>query len=73
MTQIHTEEARAAVLKARAAALDATIEMMVAENDECDRKHVLRTYGPADFQKAIDDNQCHRNGIVSLMMHGSLE
>lgn len=73
MMRLSTEEARAAVLKARASVLDATIEGMVAENDECDRMGVGRTHQPAAFQHAIDDSGCDHSSIVSLMIHGSLE
>ena len=70
--QFATEEARAAVLMARAAVLRGEIAKMEAENAvrASNGQHLL--YGEEQFQTVIDRSGCTHNDVVTLMIHGSM-
>jgi hypothetical protein len=67
---LSTEELRAAVLIARAAALNAEVAGMQAENQHRKNCGLAVAYTEEAFQKAIAANGLGENGVISVAVHG---
>lgn len=70
--QLATEELRAAVLVARAAALNAEIAGMIAENQWRQSNGNAMAYDEEAFFQAIARNGLGENGVTQVAIHGCL-
>lgn len=67
-----TEELRAAILNARAAALNAEISGMVADNQHRMNCGMSVAYCETDFSRAIERNRLGENNVILVAAHGKL-
>lgn len=72
INQITSEEARGAILYARAAALNAIIQGFVADNQACAALGEHPKWTEVDFAREHQHSGCDENSIIALMIHGSM-
>lgn len=67
---VATEELRAAVLIVRAAALNAEVAGMQAENQHRTSCGQSVAYGYDEFRAAINNNRLGENDVIAVAIHG---